>query len=188
MGNACCQTTNQEGTGAPVTHQTQAVDNLGSLGDEPKKVETAPPEQPSATNPHAPSESNATYDESSKSQVERAHEKVKSTFKDDHVQASSDPNLPTLGPYRESTGVYMGQYKNGEKHGVGIFVWENGNIYQGQYKEGKVNGNGVMIYHDGSSYNGNWENDRANGRGVFQDEEGVKYEGEWVEDQRYYFC
>jgi len=54
MGNACCQTTNQDGTGAPITHQTQAVDNLGSLGDEPKTVEVPPPAP--ASNQHAPSE------------------------------------------------------------------------------------------------------------------------------------
>ena len=56
MGNACCQTTNQDGTGAPIQHQTQAVDNLGSLGDEHKEKEVEAPPPAPAVNQHAPSE------------------------------------------------------------------------------------------------------------------------------------
>ena len=31
--------------------------------------------------------------------------------------------------------MYLGHYLNGSKHGVGIYIWTNGNIYEGQWFE-----------------------------------------------------
>ena len=185
MGNACCQTTQQNTDGVHAGEQRQlAVDNLPVMD----KTE-------SAQNPHAPAESVAIFDSSQIETLERAFDRVKTTFPKDYDVQTSDPELPILGPYRErgvaynnesvpTDSLYRGQYKNGLKHGAGLIYWENGNTYYGQFSENKVNGIGVMIYKDGSTYSGQWRDDRANGQGIFRDEEGVMYDGQWVDDNR----
>ena len=33
---------------------------------------------------------------------------------------------------------YVGQYKDGEKHGKGTYTWSDGGIYVGKYRDGKL--------------------------------------------------
>ena len=36
--------------------------------------------------------------------------------------------------------VYVGEYNNGKRHGLGVFEWENGNRFIGYFKNGKEDG------------------------------------------------
>ena len=38
---------------------------------------------------------------------------------------------------------YIGEFKDGEKHGQGTFVSPNGETYEGEYKDGLPNGQGI---------------------------------------------
>lgn len=71
---------------------------------------------------------------------------------------------PTLGPYKFSDlSVYMGQWKNGFKHGYGVQMWVDGSIYEGHWVSDVCSGFGRLIHSDGDTYQGEWSNDKANG-------------------------
>jgi hypothetical protein len=83
-------------------------------------------------------------------------------------------------------GSYTGEFRYGEQHGRGKYVWEeNGSSYEGEWKNGKFHGEGVRIYEDGGKYIGKFEEGRevggwyhfTNGNRVwcYRDEN-----GEWV--------
>ena len=44
---------------------------------------------------------------------------------------------------------YVGQYKDGEKHGKGTYTWSDGGTYVGEWKEGKFDGQGKETLSDG---------------------------------------
>ena len=71
---------------------------------------------------------------------------------------------------------YIGDYKNGRRHGNGTYFsladdqWK-GDKYVGEFKDGKFSGQGTY-YHladnqwKGMKYVGEWNNDKKNGRGI----------------------
>ncbi len=48
----------------------------------------------------------------------------------------------------------IGTWKNGKKHGSGVYVWANGERYDGQWADGKLNGIGEFTYTNGNKYKG----------------------------------
>ena len=48
---------------------------------------------------------------------------------------------------------YLGEYKDGKKHGKGRYTWSDGGIYVGNWKDGKEHGQGTYTYPDGRK---NW--------------------------------
>ena len=44
---------------------------------------------------------------------------------------------------------YVGEYKDGKKHGQGTYTWSDGEKYVGEYKDGKK-WNGTMKEKDGT--------------------------------------
>ena len=56
---------------------------------------------------------------------------------------------------------YIGQWKDGEKHGQGIetFPYE-GRYYVGEYKDGKFNGQGVFTWENGEVEEGEWKDNK----------------------------
>ena len=75
---------------------------------------------------------------------------------------------------------YVGQFENGRKHGEGTQTWSNGKKYVGEWNKGKRTGSGVMTNRDGSKFDGEWKRDRPyNGKGVIQEKQDRK-EGEWI--------
>jgi len=61
-----------------------------------------------------------------------------------------------LGPYKKSSdrSVYLGQWKDGLKHGKGKMIWENGSVYNGFWLNDKACGYGRFIHPDGDVYEG----------------------------------
>ena len=49
-----------------------------------------------------------------------------------------------------SNGVYIGETKNGNKHGRGILIGNDGSMWYGPYTDDSQNGYGVTISHDGN--------------------------------------
>tara|TARA_B100000886_G_scaffold61082_1_gene37759 strand:+ start:522 stop:1835 length:1314 start_codon:yes stop_codon:yes gene_type:complete len=103
--------------------------------------------------------------------------------------------------YKHSDGTkYMGQWKNGKRHGRGCVKFAcivNGRrgkcAYKGDWKDGMRDGDGELLYIDDTKmfsrtvvvYRGRWEKGRRQGKGSDVTEEGFGYEGEWVYDCRH---
>ena len=79
---------------------------------------------------------------------------------------------------------YQGAWKDGKKHGPGIFLYlaDNefkGDIYVGEYKFDIYNGQGTYIWKDGSKYTGNWLDNNQDGQGIYIYPDGSKEVGEF---------
>ena len=100
---------------------------------------------------------------------------------------------PVIG---EETGVlylwengtkYMGEWKDGKKHGQGTFTygkgkWE-GDKYVGEFKDGYRNGQGTYAWSNGNKYIGEWRDGKYHGQGTYTSIKGYKYVGEWRENK-----
>ena len=64
-----------------------------------------------------------------------------------------------FGTYNSWYGTYIGNFKNGKKHGVGTIHYYNGDKFVGKFRDGKKNGNGVFTYSSGETSSGNWQDD-----------------------------
>ena len=53
---------------------------------------------------------------------------------------------------------YVGEVKNGKRHGQGTYTWADGGKYVGEYKDGKQHGQGTYTGTDGTIKKGIWEN------------------------------
>ncbi len=83
----------------------------------------------------------------------------------------------------ENGTKYMGEWKDGKKHGQGTFTygkgkWE-GDKYEGEFKVGYRNGQGTYTWSDGDKYVGEFKGDKPNGQGTYTWSDGRKYEGEF---------
>ena len=45
--------------------------------------------------------------------------------------------------------------------------WSDGSKYEGGYKEGMKHGRGLYQWNDGSMYDGNWQENKISGEGVY---------------------
>jgi len=76
---------------------------------------------------------------------------------------------------------YLGEYKDGKKHGKGSYTWSDGGIYVGNWKEGKQHGHGTYTKPAGRKYVGEWKEGKYDGQGTETLSNGWKYVGEWRE-------
>lgn len=53
--------------------------------------------------------------------------------------------------------MYVGQYRNGLRHGKGVYVFKNGARYNGDWRHGQKYGQGIFWYPDGTRYEGTEE-------------------------------
>lgn len=89
-------------------------------------------------------------------------------------------------------GKYVGEYKNGKRHGHGTYIWACGHKYVGEWKDGKRHGKGEYTSANGNRYVGEWKDGLANGEGEYTWSNGNKYIGAWVDGKRHgrgeYIC
>lgn len=52
---------------------------------------------------------------------------------------------------------YVGETKDGKRHGYGIYLWTNGAIWVGNWSEGERKGYGIYMSLDGTITTGTWE-------------------------------
>jgi hypothetical protein len=101
---------------------------------------------------------------------------------------------------------YIGEFKDGTRHGNGILlmpggrkivgVWESneikagtytepdGTVYEGQWKFRERNGKGTLIFPDGRKYTGDFKSGRRHGQGTMLFTDGRKYIGDFREGKR----
>ena len=83
------------------------------------------------------------------------------------------------GTMEYQSGKYIGQWKDGLRHGLGKFTWNNGDTYAGAWVKDKRHGQGTYIWHDGSKYQGNYSHGVRSGYGIYYYTNGTFYEGTW---------
>jgi len=83
------------------------------------------------------------------------------------------------GTMNYPSGSYIGRWKDGLRHGIGKFVWNNGDMYNGEWSNDKRHGQGVYLWHDGSKYKGNYSFGIRSGYGIYYYTNGTIYEGTW---------
>ena len=79
--------------------------------------------------------------------------------------------------------IYVGEFKNGERHGKGKLIWADGSTYDGFWQDDVRHGVGIFTNADGHFYNGKWKSGKKHGKGVQNNEDGSSFEGEWFEDE-----
>ena len=52
---------------------------------------------------------------------------------------------------------YIGEWKDGWRHGYGEYYYSNGDVYKGNLVNGKMEGQGTMTYSDGTVKSGIWK-------------------------------
>lgn len=86
-----------------------------------------------------------------------------------------------------ATAMYMGQWKNGKRHGKGKYTDTNYE-YDGMWLNDKKQGMGIQWRkHSDTSvdmYNGEWKNDMQDGKGVLQ-KQNYLFIGEWREGKKF---
>ncbi|MEE2983404.1 MAG: hypothetical protein VX929_08935 [Pseudomonadota bacterium] len=62
---------------------------------------------------------------------------------------------------------YVGEHKDGKRHGQGTYANNDGRIYVGEWKDGVEDGQGRITYPDGSQYVGEFkEGENTEGRRI----------------------
>ena len=59
----------------------------------------------------------------------------------------------------EAGDKYVGEFKDGVKHGQGTLTYANGDKYVGEFKNDMRHGQGTYTFADGRAISGRWEND-----------------------------
>ena len=80
--------------------------------------------------------------------------------------------------------IYIGEFKNDQKHGQGTYYYfadnsHKGDVYKGSYNYGKVTGKGVNIFANGEIYIGEFKDGDYHGQGTFIWKNGMKDVGEF---------
>ena len=122
-------------------------------------------------------------------------------------QTETKPAEPQRIDYPDGR-YYIGETKDGKRHGQGEIFWKNGSRLKGkwtndaingqaegynstqkrtdkgEYRDSQRTGRGVMIWDDGRRYEGEWNQTGRAGRGIMTWTDGNRYEGEWSEDKQ----
>lgn len=83
-----------------------------------------------------------------------------------------------------STVLINAQCISGDcQDGKGIYLYPSGAKYVGEFENGEIHGIGVCYYTDGSKYQGEWANRYPSGRGTKVYSDGTKRTGKWLKGQ-----
>lgn len=64
------------------------------------------------------------------------------------------------GPQKLMSNRYVGEFKEGKRHGFGTFYYANGAKYQGEWDNNVKHGQGIFIFEDGNIYSGEFNRDK----------------------------
>ena len=88
----------------------------------------------------------------------------------------------TLVGCTKDKGVYVGEGKDGKRHGQGTVTYSNGKKYVGEFKNGKKHGQGTQTWSDGDKYVGGFKENKRHGKGTYEFNQHGK--GDWNEGRR----
>ena len=78
----------------------------------------------------------------------------------------------------DNDAKYIGQWANDKPNGQGKYIQDNTNYYEGTFYDGKFNGHGKLV-ENGSIYEGDFKEDKQEGIGKEKWPDGAVYEGEY---------
>ena len=83
--------------------------------------------------------------------------------------------------------TYVGEFRDGMKHGKGVKTWPWGDQYEGEFANDAKHGKGIYTWGGrsawtGQRYEGNYINDKRNGFGIYDWPTGDRYTGPWKDD------
>lgn len=79
---------------------------------------------------------------------------------------------------------YVGQHKENNKEGYGVYIWKDGTKYVGQFKDDVIYGTGVFHDQEGK-YSGGFEDSLQHGEGKYEYNDGTVYEGQFMRGERH---
>ena len=85
------------------------------------------------------------------------------------------------------SAVYVGEFREGKKHGRGVKTWPWGDRYEGEFADDSKHGMGIYVWgarsaFAGDRYEGAFANDKRSGYGVYLWASGDSYAGPWKDD------
>ena len=96
----------------------------------------------------------------------------------------------------QGSASYVGEFKDGKKHGYGVKTWKNGEQYIGQFVNDAKNGFGIYKWAPQAArytgdpkagardvYIGQFTNDQRDGDGAYEWASGDTYRGKWAQDK-----
>ena len=90
------------------------------------------------------------------------------------------------GIYDDSKGnKYIGNFKDGDRHGEGSMTWDVGDTYKGQWVKNKMHGKGTYYRNKHFTYTGSFKAGIIEGQGTAKYTNGVTYTGEWKNNTRH---
>jgi hypothetical protein len=97
--------------------------------------------------------------------------------------AAKEEEDTTVKTYRFGNDRYQGSLDiNGNRHGVGTYIWQTGAVYAGHWREGLMHGAGRMTYSNGDVFVGEWADGVITGMGLKKNHStGSTEEGEYFE-------
>lgn len=85
--------------------------------------------------------------------------------------------------FKQSEVIYMGQWKDGKRHGYGELYWPDGSYYIGCWSNDEFDIKGELFY-DENTYTGHFKGGKFEGHGTLQWKNGARYEGDFREHRR----
>ena len=86
-----------------------------------------------------------------------------------HYRVGSDQRkVPHgMGEYSDRESRYVGEFKDGRKHGRGLHTWANGDSFNGEFADDLPNGKGAYRFAGGDRYEGEMAAGRMSGKGIY---------------------
>ena len=82
-------------------------------------------------------------------------------------------------------GVYVGEKKDGKRHGQGTLTFSDGSSYEGEYRNDKRHGQGTLTKPNGDKYVGEFKDGEMTSQGTYTHSDGSSYEGEWKDGKKH---
>ena len=84
------------------------------------------------------------------------------------------------GTYVFDTGdIYVGSWRNNDRHGQGIYFHSDGSVYEGAFNRNVRSGTGAFYYASGDVYYGSWQGGNRHGRGIYYYANGIRLYGDF---------
>jgi len=98
--------------------------------------------------------------------------------------STSTYNAPVERKTYSDGAVYVGQLKDGKRHGKGKCTFASGNYYDGDWKDDCENGKGFFSWTSGDTFEGDFVSNKRNGKGIYRWANGNSYDGDWKDGNR----
>ena len=87
------------------------------------------------------------------------------------------------GTYSADGAKYVGEWRNGNRHGQGTQTYSDGTQSSGEWRDGLLNGMGMTNHADGDKYVGEFKDSKKHGRGIYTKAQGKRLEGIFENDK-----